>query len=253
MARRKRHEEPENHERWLVSYADFITLLFAFFVVLYATSNRNEDKEREFQESIRRFMAVFAGSGGAGGSGVGPQAGISSGAIVETIDPLRQRRQGNPELQKQVAAFLKSAMLPKELESLIQQVRSDASGVRIVLSASAFFPPGSAKLRLPALVALDKVAEILRRTPYRVVVEGHTDDSPVVGGGFDTNWELAGARASSVVRYLIKVRQVSARKLSAASYADQKPVAANDTEANRAKNRRIEVLISTREEVEDAD
>jgi len=248
MARRKEAEEHENTERWLVSYADFITLLFAFFVILYATSNRNEEKQKEFQESIRKYMKIFAvmTGGGAGGTANSP------GAVFEPIDGVRRQVDDNKQIQKEIDKIIDSNMSPAERREQIPEVRADRNGIRIVLSTNTFFQNGSAKMRQPAIKVLATVADILKRTPYRLTVEGHTDDQPVQNGGpYETNWELAGARAASVVRYLAKVHGIDAKKMSAVSFGDQHPVAANDTEENRAKNRRIEILISTREESEE--
>jgi chemotaxis protein MotB len=107
-----------------------------------------------------------------------------------------------------------------------------------------FSPSGGAKLRRPALGSLDKIAQILKRAPNRVIIEGHTDDTPVASGSdFDSNWELASIRATSVVRYLVKVHGIDPGRLSAVSYADTRPLAPNNSEDSRARNRRIEILI----------
>jgi chemotaxis protein MotB len=248
MARRKRrHEEHENHERWLISYADFITLLFAFFVVLYATSNRNEEKEREFQDSLRHYMKIFAttfGSGSSGGSS-------SPSSAFETSYSAKKDSHDHVLMEKTLQKIIEAKLTQKERDELVPEVKADAHGVRVVLSASGFFPDGSAKMRLPAMKALASFAEVLKRTPYHLLVEGHTDDRPVVGGQYESNWELAGARASAIVRFLAKAHGVDATKMAAISFADQRPLVPNDTEIHRAQNRRIEILISTDNESED--
>jgi chemotaxis protein MotB len=116
------------------------------------------------------------------------------------------------------------------------------------LAASQFFPSGSAKIRLPALKTLDKIAKILKLTDRPIVIEGHTDDQVLVGGNFESNWELASLRATSVVRYLAKYQDINPKYLSAVSYGEQKPLVPNDSEVNRNKNRRIEILIVNRQE-----
>lgn len=236
--RAKKHEEHENHERWLVSYADFITLLFAFFVVLYATSSQNEEKEKSFEESIR---AQFKMVGVVGGKE--QNLGNPFGQVFDPLEMIPRKDVGNAELEDYIIRILEKNMSEKERKLTISGIRHDRTGVRISLAASTFFPSGSAKLRLPALKPLDKVASILKITNRHIVIEGHTDDRPVVGGNVDTNWELGSLRATSVVRYLIKVHQMDPRKLAAASYADQQPLVPNDSDAHRAKNRRIEILI----------
>lgn len=261
MARKKPHEEHENHERWLVSYADFITLLFAFFVVLYATSSQNVEKEKKFEESIRAEMKfAMAGTGGGSGSGgAGPGGPDQAGAVGGVINPIqdnpidlfKKRNVGNAEMLEYVEKLLDENMDKEEKNKTINDVRHDSIGVKISLSASTFFPSGSAKLKLPALKTLDKIARILKKSNRRLIIEGHTDDQPVVGGTYDSNWELASMRATSVVRYLIKYQKFDAKKIAAISYADQRPLVPNDTEENRAKNRRIEILVVNNENLED--
>lgn len=246
--KRKSHEEHENHERWLVSYADFITLLFAFFVVLYATSNANTEKEKKFEESIRKEMKLGVGFGAGVGNGAGPKEGFGTkfGEVDAIPDAeIFPRRIGPTEAEDLVERVIQKIMSDKEREEAISSIRHDSLGVRISLSASNFFPSGSAKLRLPALTSLDKLASILKKTDLKVLVEGHTDDQQVNAGQFETNWELASARATSVVRYLAKVHKLDPKRMGAISYGDQRPVAPNTTEANRNLNRRIEIVIIT--------
>lgn len=236
--RAKKHEEHENHERWLVSYADFITLLFAFFVVLYATSSQNEEKEKSFEESIR---AQFKFAGLMGGKEA--TLGNPLGQVFDPLEMIPRKDVGNAELEDYIQRILNKNMSEEEKNRVISGIRHDRTGVRISLAASTFFPSGSAKLRLPALKSLDKVAAILKIANRSLVIEGHTDDRPVVGGNVETNWELGSLRATSVVRYLLKLHQLDPQKIAAASYADQQPLVPNTSEANRAKNRRIEILI----------
>lgn len=238
MSRRQKHEEHENYERWLVSYADFITLLFAFFVVLYATSSQNEEKEKKFEDSIR---AQFKMVGNVGDSQ--SQTGGMLGQVIDPIDVFQNKNVGNGELEDYVQRIIQKNMSEEERKLAIGGLRHDSMGVRISLAASTFFPVGSSKLRLPALRSLDKVANILKASGRRLIIEGHTDNQQIVGGQIDSNWELASLRATSVVRYLIKYHGIESKRLAAISYADTKPLVPNTTDENRAKNRRIEILI----------
>lgn len=243
---KKKHEEHDNSERWLVSYADFITLLFAFFVVLYATSTQNVEKEKKFEEVIRERFRM---SGGQGGGTTGPRAGSPiGGTALEAVDFFQRRNLQTEDLQEYIEQLLNKNMSADERKATIQEIRHDDIGVRISLAASTFFPSGSAKLRLPATKSLDKIAQVLKLANRRIIIEGHTDDIPVAGGQFESNWELAGLRATSVVRYLIKVHKFDASMLAAISYADQRPLVPNSNEENRAKNRRIEILIINSED-----
>lgn len=240
--RPKKHEEHENHERWLVSYADFITLLFAFFVVLYATSTQNQEKRKEFESSLKTELRLM----GAGGAGQENSGGIM-GQVIEPIDVFQRQNVGNGELQDYVEKLLQKSMTEEERKLAIGGLRHDTMGVRISLAASTFFPSGGAKLKRPALSALDKIAKFLKAAPNKIVIEGHTDDLPVAGGEFESNWELGAVRATSVIRYLVKVHGFDPKRLSAISYADTKPLVPNSSPENRAQNRRIEILIVNQE------
>ncbi len=241
-ARKKKHEEPENHERWLVSYADFITLLFAFFVVMYATSSNNEEKQKSFEESVRKNLKLaYTGQGTEQGQVVGAES-----LVPELASPIEgfPKQGGAEEVQDYVGRKLNKSLEGTE-KLAISKVHHDFIGARISLAASTFFPVGSNKLKLSSLKTLDKVAEILKETDRKVIIEGHTDDTPIVSDKIDSNWELGSLRATSVVRYLIKYHQIDPARLAAISYSDQKPLVSNDSEINRAKNRRIEILIVT--------
>ena len=240
MSRRKRHEEHENHERWLVSYADFITLLFAFFVVLYATSNNDPDKQKKFEDSVRAEMKLASISPGNGNTPGGE-------LIPELINPMDNfPRRGSPaEVQDYVERQLRKQMTKEEIAQAGIEVHQDALGARITLAASSFFQSGDTKIKKSALAILDKVAGVLKTTDRKIIIEGHTDDQPIQTEAIASNWELASLRASSVVRYLIKYQGLEGTRLAAMSYADQKPVGPNNTDENRAKNRRIEILITS--------
>lgn len=243
MARKhKKNEEHENHERWLVSYADFITLLFAFFVVMYATSSANEEKQKTFEESIKLNLHLI-------GSGGGSKDSDLESAIGELSMPVGNfpRKGGPREVEDFVERSLDKSMGGAQKQKAIQDVYHDAVGVRISLAAATFFPEGSAKLKMSALESLDKVADILKTNTKRIIIEGHTDDVPMTGSLFPSNWELAAGRATAVVRYLVKYHQLDAKRFVALSYADQKPIVPNDTEEHRSMNRRIEVFIVTDE------
>lgn len=236
----KKHGEEENHERWLVSYADFITLLFAFFVVMYATSTNNEEKQKKFEDSVR--VELKLGVGGGGGSGREGSA-ITREAILENVVGSSDffPRRGSPE---EVRDYLERQIKKDAGEKKGGlSVRHDSVGARITLSASSFFASGSAKILRDSFAALDRVAAILKENDRRILIEGHTDDLPFQNSEFASNWELASLRATSVLRYLIKVHGIPASRLAAISYADQKPLVVNDSEENRAKNRRVEILL----------
>jgi len=241
MAKRQRHEEHENHERWLVSYADFITLLFAFFTVLYATSQHDVKKQEEFERSIRKY---FSGSSDfANGAGNFNTDAENRSLIEPLITGFPPSSAGPQEVQDYVQRVLKKSMNKDEYQEAIQNVRHDSVGARIQLAAATLFLSGSAELRPSSTAALDKIGQLLKDSNRRLIIEGHTDDQPVHTLKYPSNWELSAVRATKVLRYLAARDQIDPKRMAAIAYADQKPVAPNDTEENRAKNRRIEILI----------
>lgn len=246
-------EEHENNDRWLVSYADFITLLFAFFVVMYATSNNNQEKQKSFQDSVRtnlRLVGSGDGQDNGGGAKDGNVGGENASDAFIAMDGFPTR--GGPvETQEYINRFIEKKMDPADREK-IQELRHDAIGVRIELASSQFFLPGGVKLKRTALQTLDRLAEILKQTDKKIVVEGHTDATPVnKDAPYESNWELASLRATSIVRYLIKYHNIEPRRISATSFGDTRPIKANDSEEGRSRNRRIELYLILDEKLQD--
>jgi chemotaxis protein MotB len=237
-------EEPENHERWLVSYADFITLLFAFFVVMYATSTNNQEKQKSFQESVRTNLKLIGSSGGSG-QGHGSEGNVGGNDTGDTFIQIEgfPSRGGPGETKAYLSQALDKKLEASEKEK-IQNLRHDALGVRIELASSQFFLPGGTKLKLTALKSLDVIAQILKETDKKVVIEGHTDNTAVSKDApYETNWELASLRATSIVRYFIKYHNLDPARLSAISYADTRPLESNNSAEGRSRNRRIEIYL----------
>jgi chemotaxis protein MotB len=249
MARRKASEEHENLERWLVSYADFITLLFAFFVVMYAISSINEGKYRVMSDSLvsafkepqssdklvtmnTRHAEIMSGTGKPIGKNV-PQTPAAAASQPE--------REKAAESMKKVAKTVLQAMQP-----LIQngQVRVTQSprGVTVEINASVLFRSGEAVLQPQSTGTLSAVAEVLASVDNPIQVEGHTDNIPINVPNFPSNWELSSSRAGSVVR-LFTERGVPASRMVAIGYADNRPVDTNATPDGRSRNRRVNVLI----------
>jgi chemotaxis protein MotB len=248
MSRRKnKHGEHENHERWLVSYADFITLLFAFFTVLYATSVVDLRKQEEFQESIKRSFAGFVGLTSGGGEFDTVNDSRSATLVPPLLDGFPVIHLTARDLQKQVEDQLEDEIseTPTGQDKVIQEVFHDTVGVRIQLASSKLFASGSSELLTDSAAALDRLGRVLKSTNRRLIIEGHTDDLPIQSSRFPSNWELSANRATKIVRYLMSRHDIPASRLTAVAYADQKPVAPNDTEGNRGRNRRIEILIVT--------
>jgi chemotaxis protein MotB len=243
MPRKRIHEEHENLERWLVSYADFITLLFAFFVVMYAISSINEGKYRVLSDSLvnafkeapstdkvivmgERRSEILSG----GGKPIGSQA-IQRAQAEKPVT----------EQMKSIARDVKSAMSALEKQGQVRVTQSPR-GITVEISASTLFASGEATLQPQSSNALASVAKVLADIDNPIQVEGHTDNVPINVPAFPSNWELSSARAGSVVRLLVE-QGVPPERLVAIGYADNKSIDSNDTPEGRARNRRVNVLI----------
>lgn len=235
MARRKIEEEPENHERWVVSYADFITLMFAFFTILFATSEQNTEKAKQFENSLRINLIKL---GAMGDSGEKINQGVEYNTPIE--QPLKVFPQGSIEtqkMQKKVESYFQTKLSTKELEKLIRDIAPEAYGVRITLSGDELFVRGSVQMNASALPALDKIARLLKEFNRRVIIEGHSNEVALSQELYPTAWELSSVQAAKVLRYFSKVHNLDSGKMAAMSYGDQRPLP--------PYNRRIDLLILT--------
>lgn len=228
--RRKQRRRPEshaNHERWLVSYADFITLLFAFFTTMYAISTVDAQKLRRMAESVQG--AFDAHSTAQVLEHVGNQPAAKGGPTDQV---------GLGDLEKRLTARLAVAVSDRRVE-----VEHDERGLIISIRESGSFAAGSTDLSAPAQELLVDLGSALTDVSNKVLVEGHTDDVPIKTSRFASNWELSTARATNVVRYLLEHSSLPPQRLSAAGYAQYHPRVGNDTPENRARNRRVDIVI----------
>jgi len=239
MRRRRRIAyDHENHDRWLISYADFITLLFAFFVVMYAISAVNENKYRILANSL----------GSAFGKAAATDAPVPQLPAAVPLPPQTKQRTlkqqqaiEEQEHMTEVASSLLDAMAPLVKEGKVRVTQS-RRGVSIEINANVLFAPGSADLEPRSLAVLRAVAEKLTNEPFNLEVTGHTDNVPISNSVFASNWELSAVRATSVVRLLAESGIAPAR-LSAIGREASQPIASNDTAEGRARNRRVELMI----------
>ena len=238
MTRKKYQEDVENHDRWLVSYADFITLLFAFFVVMYAVSSVNEGKYHVLSNSLT----------GAFGKNVIVRTVNSDIEPAIKLDPVRVLKQKNAEqLRKEREQMTGMARdILAVLEPLVKEgkvrVSQTSRGVTIEINASVLFAPGEAKLNDDSYQALKAIASVLKADNHAIQVEGHTDNLPIKNSSFPSNWELSAVRASTVVR-LFTENGVGETRMTAVGQASKLPVASNETLEGRARNRRVTVTI----------
>lgn len=239
--KKRKHVEHENHERWLVSYADFITLLFAFFVVLYATSEADVKKQKEMQQQMQKQFSGFFGSGQPDGHFNTDNT--STSLIPSPLPTYPPVGSGVREEKDHVQRKLQKELSESEYQDVVEAINPDSYGVRIKLDAAAIFPPGSADLREESVLALEKIGRMLRDSNRKIIIEGHTDSQPVGKGPYPSNWELSAARATKIARFLVQRLKVDPSKVIPIAYAANKPLATNATSEGRAKNRRIEILI----------
>jgi chemotaxis protein MotB len=236
MARKKYDEAPEQHERWLVSYADFVTLLFAFFVVMYAVSVVNDGKYKVLSDALGN---AFGGHGAAPAASTRVEPGLPLASLVQRkrIEAIKRERERMTalasELSRTLAPLIKAGKV---------RVTQNGRGVSVEINASVLFASGGAKLTGDSSAALRAVAEVLKDDPHAVQVEGHTDNLPIANALYPSNWELSAVRASSVVRLFID-SGVAASRLTALGHGANLPVASNDDPSGRARNRRVAVTI----------
>ena len=225
------HEEGGGgSERWLLTYADMITLLMAFFIMMYSMSVLNQEKFKQAAESLRSQFGPQNRKAPQGGAGLMPNvSSADSPPLEEDVQSLEDR--------------LREYVQKNNLQDLIQTSHRDRALVISLASDNLLFARGEADLRPPALAILGKVAGMLQGIPNAVAVEGHTCNLPISTERFPSNWELSAARACSVVRYLANDKSLDPKRLAATGYGDSRPIAPNDGEDGRVKNRRVNLVI----------
>jgi chemotaxis protein MotB len=245
VARKNKHAEHVNNERWLVSYADFITLLFAFFVVMFSVSQVDSKRVGRFTQSFTEALDWSGMQAGGQGLLTGGKAdtkqksaaignaraasrALESAAVSETLQKLRE-------------AFEKESVQIPELKGLtVIRLRGE---VVLRLPERLMFDVGDARLHDDGRKALSSIADVLASRPVRVRVEGHTDAKPISTPRYPSNWELSTDRAVAVVRYFVESGKLEPKALSAAGYGEYHPIADNDTPEGRAMNRRVDIIL----------
>lgn len=208
--KKKNNNEEENIHRWLISYSDFLTLLFTFFVALYALSNIDIMKAAQMTSSLRQVFKVID-------------------------EPISFEEDRNKAIIEDLRKLL------NDISGIT--IKSDARGVVITLPDSLLFDSGSAYLKPESKEALTRISDKLKEIPGKVAIEGHTDNVPLSSSSiYKSNWELSAARASSVLHFLLQ-RGLAPDRFLIAGYGEYRPVSDNETEEGRAKNRRVELII----------
>ncbi|WP_260704586.1 flagellar motor protein MotB [Edaphobacter flagellatus] len=243
MSRKKKHEHV-NHERWLVSYADFITLLFAFFVVLFASSQSDKKKQSQVAAAMQ---SAFTPLGIFESHSKTPPIADNSFAPSQTKPaaiPLPMPPVGSTHLEEteaRIHRLLRTQSASGGIPPGSVTTHMTPEGLVISLNEIGFFASGSAEVRVASMAMLTALATTLPNAPVRV--EGHTDNVPIHNDQYPTNWELSTARATAIARLLLERSNIQPTNLAAAGYAEYHPVASNATEEGRSQNRRVDIIL----------
>ncbi len=226
MAKKAKHEEHENLERWLVSYADFITLLFTFFVMMYAISAVNTGKYKVLSNAI---VATFNHQ--------------TVTTHMHVIIPHNKETPGKASPNVKTVLFRAMSLIQEKSSSHgAMKVVQSSEGIRIQIQAAFLFRTGHASVRKQALPVLKNISTLLSKTKRDIRVEGHTDNVPI-HGKYKNNWALSSMRAVNVVTTLLALGPIAPDRASAAGYGQYRPLVPNTTEENRQKNRRVEIVV----------
>jgi chemotaxis protein MotB len=251
MALKKEPEPHVNHERWLVSYADFITLLFAVFVVLYAMGQSDKKKVEEVMKSIQESFGM------ANAGATAPKINVIASQQITVIPSLKPEVKTNP-IERPHSGQGKSRADEKDfrqIKSTIEAylVRQGAQhkvsleisrrGLIVSLKEAGFFASGQADIKPEAYELINTIAEVVSQYNNPIRLEGHTDNIPISTAQFPSNWELSTSRATHALKYLMKNFDLEAGKVSATGYAEFRPLADNATSEGRAKNRRVDLVM----------
>jgi chemotaxis protein MotB len=246
VARKRGHPEHENHERWLVSYADFMTLLFAFFVVMFATSQTDKGRAQQVSDSVKEALdkggvaaavhEILGGTVDEKGKGNAQMKG-AGGSQPQNVKP-----------QAAIAELLPSMQyLSKSLEIEIHQgkleMHLEPRGLVVSLRQATFFPSGADTVDPNTYSSVEKIAQIVHDLPNSVRLEGHTDAVPIHTARFRSNWELSAARAIAMMELFSGRFEIPPQRMAIAGYADTSPLDSNDTPEGRAHNRRVDIVI----------
>ncbi len=230
-----------NEDRWMVSYADFITLLFAFFVVMYAISSVNDEKYRVLSATLAETFSTDVASPDP--IQIGEPTLTASPHVIDVPDTqgFADQDPGNTSLRTRINE-METALGGFAAQEGVS-LQSDNEWIEMHLDADLFFDPGRAQLTPQARQLLEQTVQALVTNPNPITIEGYTDNVPTNGGRFPSNWELSAARASSVARYFVE-RGIRAIRLSAVGYGENHPLATNATPEGRASNRRVVVVVA---------
>jgi len=255
MALKKEPEKHVNHERWLVSYGDFITLLFAVFVVLYAMGQTDKKKTEEIVVSMQQSFGILPGGGPGSKAGVIPSAPIGIiPSLKPEISPMggsgrgRGRAKGRAEEQdfRQIKSSIEAYLIKQGAQQKVT-LSITRRGLIVSLKEAGFFDSGQAVIKSSSYELVNTIAEAMTQYNNPLRLEGHTDSIPISSSQFPSNWELSTARAVNGLKYLLTNFDVDPNKISATGYGEFRPIADNSTAEGRARNRRVDLVLLSAE------
>jgi chemotaxis protein MotB len=243
--KRHRRKAHVNHERWLVSYADFITLMFAFFVVLYASSQTDMRKQAQVAHAINqdiKALGLFQPTASADSAATSRDTPVTPVNIVLgdalSAAPSEAARADFERMHHEL-----QARLSNQIAEHVVALHLGREGLVISLREAGFYDSGSTIPHPGSIGSIDSIVAVLRPTPYDIRIEGHTDNVPIHTSEFSSNWELSAGRATRMTRLFIEQFRFEPRRLSAAGYGEFHPVASNDTQEGRGQNRRVDIIV----------
>jgi chemotaxis protein MotB len=238
--RRRKHKHGVSHERWLVSYADFITLMFALFVVLFASSQADKKKEAQMSQAIHQAFKAL---------GLFPSPPTDPRTAPANVPPvsvvLGDELATSPDVKQDLERIQKDLQqrLAAQIAEHIVDLHLGREGLVISLREAGFYDSGSAVPHASSMNSIDTIASALLPAPYDIRIEGHTDNVPIHTAQFASNWELSTTRATYLAELLIERRHFQPQRLAASGYAEFHPVVSNDTPEGRAQNRRVDIIV----------
>ncbi|MBC7963513.1 MAG: OmpA family protein [Steroidobacteraceae bacterium] len=251
MALKKEPEKHVNHERWLVSYADFITLLFAVFVVLYAMGQSDKKKVEEVMQSLKESFGMVNAGAPTPKVNVIPSKALTVIPSLKpemSIAPTGRQRSGLAKSRaeekdfRQIKASVEAYLVKQGAQHKVS-LEITRRGLVVSLKEAGFFDSGQAAIKPEAYELINTISEVMTQYNNPLRVEGHTDNLPIRSAQFPSNWELSTARATNGLKYLLKNFDVDPDKISATGYAEFRPIADNATPEGRAKNRRVDLVM----------
>jgi len=251
MALKKAPEKAPNHERWLVSYADFITLLFAVFVVLYAMGQTDKKKTEEVIASLQSSFGLATIGATAPKMNVIPSKPISIMPSLKpelSITPAGRTGRGQARTRaeekdfRQIKSSIEAYLVKQGAQNKVS-LNITRRGLIVSLKEAGFFDSGQSQIKPEAYELINTISEVMTQYNNPLRVEGHTDNVPISSAQFPSNWELSTARATNGLKYLIKHFEVDPDKISATGYAEFRPIADNASPDGRAKNRRVDLVM----------